>query len=124
MKEEKQYGLFIERADEEEEEDMEIDQECTVDTMESNITTGLTITRSRAHSFGSTTSSGRYPTDTREQVISRDDLLSGKLSHLSISGTKIGSPSNGRLFRSNPGSHTTTRFLTTENWANIPQWIV
>ena len=107
VKEEEQYGLFIERADEEEEEDMEVDQECTVDTMESNITTGLTITRSRAHSFGSTTSSGRYPTDTREQIISRDDLLSGKLSHLSVSSTKIGSPSNGRPLRSNPGSHTT-----------------
>lgn len=34
---------------------MEIDQECTVDTMESNITTGLTITRWQAHSFGSST---------------------------------------------------------------------
>ena len=106
-KEEEQYGLFVERADDDEEEDMEIDQDYTMDTMESNITTEPTITRFRAHSFSSTTSSGQYPMDTKKRVTSRDDLLSGELSHLSVSGTKIGSPSNGRPLRSNPGSHTT-----------------
>ena len=67
--------MFVERADDEEE-DMEIDQDYTMDTMESNITTEPTITRFRAHSFSSTTSSGQYPKDTKEHVTSRDDLLS------------------------------------------------
>ena len=78
--------MLIERADDEE--DMEIDYDYTVDTMKSNITTGLTITRSQGHSFGSSTSSGQYYKDIREWVTSWDDLLSGESLHLSISGTK------------------------------------